>query len=166
MSWYLTRIAEKRTLWLLLVMTLLMTAAFAAVPSIFGITLIDGLSEPNAVWKTIEDMSESQRHTHQWLTATLDVAFPLVYGSLFAGAALRFFGSAGKWLAVPALLVIPVDLVEGAVQICLLGLDREGLEAKAVLTQTKVVLFVTAAVLAIAGVLKSVLTPGKTSAAP
>jgi len=47
--------------------------------------------------------------------ATLDVIYPLAYGSLFAGVALRFFSQYGVYLALPALLAIPVELIEGVI---------------------------------------------------
>ena len=92
-------------------------------------------------------MSETQRVVHAWMTATLDVAYPLTYGPLFAGLALQRFKPA---FAIPAVAVIPTDLAEGYVQVTALLGDDSLLWMKAYLTPLKLALFIAAMGIAIA----------------
>jgi hypothetical protein len=94
-------------------------------------------------------MSAQQKRAHLWITLLLDVPFPLAYGGLFLGLCLRYGGRFSFYLAAPAFLVIPVDLLENAVQfIALLG-NEVLLPAKAYLTPAKFLLFYVAALIAI-----------------
>ena len=86
------------------------------------------------------------------MTATLDVTYPLIYGGLFTGLIWRFFGAAGPLLAIPALLVIPIDLTEGAVQLLLLNGNDAAADHKLWVTPIKLGLFVFAAVLALVAI--------------
>ena len=112
--------------------------------------VIDEMSDPEHIRSHIAAMSETQRHVHAWTTATLDVAYPLTYGALFAGLALTRFS---RIFCAPAIAVIPVDLAEGHVQVmALLGNDQL-IDLKTVLTPLKLILFVLAALIAIAALI-------------
>jgi len=134
-------ITTTRNLWLLFVATVLITFGFPVVTNIWGITLIDGISSPDEVRAVIAQMTDQQRLVHAWTTATLDVAYPLAYGMLFAGAALRFFPKYGFYLAILPFTAIPVDLFEGVVQILALTGNADYLDLKAVVTPLKSGLF-------------------------
>ena len=134
-------LAENRSLWIAFVSTILITIAFPITASIWGITFIDAMSDPAEVRQAIYDMTPDQRVVHAWLTATLDVAYPLAYGALFVGSAYAFYERFGRYIAIVLLLVVPTDLLEGVVQVLALTDAADFVDAKAVLTPLKTALF-------------------------
>jgi len=62
-------------------------------------------------------MSVDERIVHAWVTATLDVAYPLAYGALFIGSAFKFYNNFGWLIAYPFFVLISTDLLEGFVQL-------------------------------------------------
>jgi hypothetical protein len=143
---------EGRVLLVALVATVLLTALFPVVAGHFGLTLLDAVADPAEARALIAGLTGEQRQAHAWITGTLDVAYPLAYGALFLGAALRFFPRKGVLLAIPILIGIPADFLEGLVQILALTGQVDWLAAKAVLTPVKGGTFVYGAVLALLGV--------------
>lgn len=131
---------QPAVLWLGFVGTVLCTLAFPVLSEHYGLTLLDGIADPDESRVLIAGMSAGQRSAHAWITATLDVLYPLVYGVLFAGSALSFFGRWGRLLAVPILVLVVVDLLEGVVQVLGLVGTVDWLAAKAVLTPAKMAL--------------------------
>ena len=111
------------------------------IASQFGLILLDAISDPGQSRAATASMSNSQRTLHAWVTGTLDVAYPAAYGALFVGSAYRFFPKIGGWLAAPTLLLVPIDLVEGVVQILGLTDVVDWLDSKAFLTPAKLLLF-------------------------
>ena len=85
------------------------------------------------------------------MTATLDVAYPLAYGSFFIGMALRFFGRLGPWLALPCLVLVFTDLTEGLVQVLLLTGHDSLVWIKALVTPLKLALFTFGLILSLVG---------------
>ena len=140
-------LTKSSTLWILFMLFVLETIAFGVIMYIWDFHVIDEMSNPDAIRQHIEEMSTLQRQVHAWTTATLDVAYPLTYGPLFAGLALR---SLRPLYALPAVTVIPVDLIEGAVQVLALTGTQDLIWLKAYVTPTKLVLFIAA--MAIAGI--------------
>lgn len=138
-------------LWITFIATVLLTLSFLPVAGIWELTLLDGISAPEAVREVLAGMTTEQRTAHVWITATMDVAYPLAYGGLFAGVALRFFPRHGLKLALPALIVVPVDLFEGAVQILALTGMADWVVLKAFVTPLKMTLFYIGFVIAVAG---------------
>lgn len=145
------RLSEPATLWFLFAAVLVLTALFPIASSFWGITFVDSISDPDLVRETISAMSSSQRSVHAWLTSTLDVAYPLAYGAFFLGSAHAYFPNAGRFLAIPAYLVIPVDLAEGVVQVLALADVDDWLELKAVLTPLKTGLFLIGLLITVCG---------------
>ena len=135
-----------------------MTFAFGWVTRTYGIILLDGMWRPETVAANIASMTDAQRFAHMMTTATLDVAYPVVYGGLFAGLALRFLGPLGAWAAAICLAVIPVDLMEGAVQIMALSGHDGVLGAKSVLTPIKIGLLWTGIAIAVLSLLWGMFT--------
>jgi uncharacterized membrane protein len=78
-----------------------------------------------------------------------------VYGGLFAGAALRFFSVAGRWLALAGLLAIPVDLLEGVIQVLALTDTADLVDLKAWVTPLKSALFCVGLLVAVVGVIRA-----------
>ena len=146
------QLREGRGLLAALVATVVLTALFPVVAGHFGLTLLDAIADPTEARALIEGLTREQRQAHAWITGTLDVAYPLAYGALFLGAMLRFFPRRGPLLAIPVLIGVPADLLEGLVQILALTGQADWLAAKAVLTPVKGGAFVYGAVLALIGV--------------
>ena len=139
------------TLWLLFVLTLLMTISFSILSNWLGISFVDGIADPEQVRQAIQNMTADQQRAHAWITATLDVAYPFAYGLLFAGASSKFFPRKGKYIAPFALFAVPVDLLEGVIQILALTGSADFLNAKAVVTPVKTVCFLYGLVATLAG---------------
>jgi hypothetical protein len=147
---YLTRTS---TLWILLATNVVVIIIFGAVTDHWNIRLIDEASAPAEVRALLSQMSPEQRTVHAWITATLDVVFPIVLGGFLAGVALRSFHRYGAYLALLPLLAIPMDLLEGVVQILALTDTYDLLVLKSVITPLKLALFTFGLVVAlVAGV--------------
>ena len=134
------------TLWVLFALFVIETISFGLVMAIWDFGIIDEMSDPEKIQRHIDNMSQSQRMTHAWMTGTLDVAYPLTYGALFAGLSLRAFRPS---FAIPAFAVIPTDLSEGVVQILLLTGNDQLLWLKAYITPLKFALIIIALLIAI-----------------
>jgi hypothetical protein len=143
---------EGRVLLAALLATVLLTTFFPLLAGHFVLTLLDAVADPTEARALIEGLTGEQRQAHAWITGTLDVAYPLAYGALFLGATLRFFPRQGALLAIPILVGVPADFLEGLVQILALTGQADWLAAKAVLTPVKGGAFVYGAVLALLGV--------------
>ena len=150
----LTLLTNKNTLWLLFLVTLIITLSFTVVMQVWGFMLIDEMFNVEQISEHIAALSDKQKQVHIWTTATLDVLYPLAYGSLFAGIALKAFGRAGIYLALPSLLCIPVDLSEGYTQVMLLSGNDGFMGLKTIVTPIKFVLFFTGVVIAVVGVFR------------
>ena len=133
---------RRKTLWITFWTTLIMTMIFGLIMQVWGFEIIDEMYDATAILAHIDAMTSAQRTAHIWMTATLDVAYPLSYGALFIGMALRFFGKAALWIALPSMLVIPVDLTEGIVQVFLLNGYSDIAYLKEIVTPLKLLLFV------------------------
>ncbi len=138
----LAAISQPPVLWALFAATVVITLLFPLLAGIWQLTLVDPISAPDAVRAVIGSMSQEQKTAHAWITATLDVAYPLAYGLLFAGVALHFFERYGAYLALAGLLAIPVDLFEGVVQVLALTDAADLVDLKALLTPLKSGLFI------------------------
>ena len=144
-----TLLTRASTLWCLGIATVLLSLSFAPAAAQFDLVLLDGISSPAIARETLASFSTEQRVAHAWITATMDVVYPLVYGPLFAGVTLLFFPKR-RWLALPGLLVIPVDLFEGLVQVLALLEVSDWLGAKALVTPLKLLLFACGLITALA----------------
>lgn len=144
-------LANRRSLWIAFVSTILITIAFPVAASIWGISFIDAMSDPAAVRRAITDMTPDQRVVHAWVTATLDVAYPLAYGALFIGSAYAFYERFGRYIALLLLAVVPTDLLEGVVQVLALTDTADFVDAKAILTPLKTGLFLLGLVTTVSG---------------
>ncbi len=145
-------LTKPTTLWVLFGLFIVETLSFGLIMALWDFTIIDEMSDPEIIRQHIREMNDTQRSVHAWMTATLDVAYPLTYGSLFAGLALRAFKPT---FSVPATAVIPVDLAEGVVQVMALTGGESLLWLKAYLTPLKLLLFVAAMMIAIFAVVRA-----------
>lgn len=135
------KLAQPPVLWASLALTIICTAAFQLLAAHFSLSYLDAMTDPDQSREAIAAMSASQRAVHAWITGTLDVAYPAVYGALFAGSAYRFFPRFARYLVAPIIVLVAIDLVEGLVQILALTEVKDWLDAKAVLTTAKLALF-------------------------
>ncbi|NRB40842.1 MAG: hypothetical protein HRU20_20620 [Pseudomonadales bacterium] len=149
-------ISSPRILNITFTATVILTLVFFALTFLLDLTFIDPISDPDSVREIIAAMTAEQRTAHAWITATVDILYPLAYGLLFAGAAIKYFSRAGFYLALPALLAIPADLIEGLIQILALTAMADWLWLKAIVTPIKTTLFLTGFFIAIAGFMHSV----------
>lgn len=147
----LSQLSEGKVLLLSLSVTVVLTALFPVVAGHFGLTFLDALADPAEARALIQGLTDDQREVHAWMTGTLDVAYPLSYGALFLGATLRFFPGRGPVLAIPILIGVPGDVLEGLVQILALTGWADWLASKAVLTPVKGGAFVYGAGVALLG---------------
>lgn len=146
-----TSISETRALWLAFGATILVTLCFPVVGSIWAMSFIDAISDPAAVREAIAALTSEQRVVHVWVTATLDVAYPLAYGALFIGAAYRFLPKIGRYLGWAFIALVAVDLMEGVVQVLALTDLADLVDAKAILTPVKTALFLMGVVTTVLG---------------
>ncbi|MEM9623528.1 MAG: hypothetical protein AAF993_17925 [Pseudomonadota bacterium] len=147
----LDTLAQSRTLWLAFVATVLITVAFPLAAGLWGLSFVDALSDPAEVRQAIAAMTSKQRVAHAWLTATLDVAYPLAYGALFIGSAVAFLPRFGRFLALAFVVLVATDLLEGVVQVLALTETADLVSSKALLTPLKTVLFLVGLLTTIAG---------------
>lgn len=117
----------------------------------FDLVLLDMLSDPAQVKSAVLSMSAQQQRIHIGITTTLDVALPLAYGCFFVGVAYRFFPARAGVLSLPAVICVPVDLLEGIVQLFVMLNTVDWTSLKAVLTPLKLLLIGSSTLITIAG---------------
>lgn len=144
-----TYLIKTSTLWALFGACIAIMYGFHLAASHWSLHVIDELYSPDAVRSALNQMTSEQRIIHAWLTATLDVAYPIALGGLLGGVALRFFPVYGGYLAIPALLAVPIDLSEGVVQILALTDTYDLLQLKTYVTPAKMGLDLVALMVAI-----------------
>jgi hypothetical protein len=147
----LKSLSDVRVLWGSFALTLILTLGFGVVTHLWQFAIIDEMYVAEEIRDHIEAMTKEQRHVHAWMTGTLDVAYPFAYGAFFIGIALRYFGRFGLFLALPSLLCIPADLIEGLAQIMLLTGHEGWMAVKLIATPIKLLLFGTGLVVSLFG---------------
>lgn len=145
-------LTKSTTIWTLGIGFVLLTLGFGVWIERYDLHIIDEISDPDKIRAVIAAMTPEQRSAHWWMTLTLDYAYPLAYGGFYAGMALRFFGKLGPWLAIPALVCIPADIVENTVQLFLLSGDEGLIWLKAIMTPVKLATFIPASIIALIGI--------------
>ena len=128
-----------------------LTLAFALWIQVYDLHIIDEVSDPDQIRAIVTAMTPEQRSAHWWMTLVLDYAYPIAYGIFFAGLALRYFGKAGFWLAIPTIICVPADMVENTMQLFILSGNESVLWVKAIATPIKLATFVVGAVIALVG---------------
>lgn len=126
-----------------------LTIAFGIWIQRYDLNIIDEISDPEQIKAVVAAMTPEQRSAHWWMTLSLDYFYPLAYGAFFAGLALRYFGAAGIWLAIPSMIVVPADIIENTVQLFILSGDHSLIGVKAIATPIKLVSFIVAALIAL-----------------
>lgn len=134
-----------------------MTGFFGLIMHIWEFVIIDELYNASVILSHIGQLTPYQIRVHIWMTATLDVAYPFAYGFLFIGVALRAFKKYQAWLIMPSIVVIPIDLLEGIVQVFLLLGHEEIVVLKTILTPLKLIFFSCGCFIFILGLLQILL---------
>ncbi|MEM7729419.1 MAG: hypothetical protein AAF311_09100 [Pseudomonadota bacterium] len=130
-------------------LTLVLTAVFGIVMSVWEFAIIDEMVRPDAVAAHVEAMTDAQRRAHQWLTGTVDLLYPFAYATFFTGVFQRFLsGTPRLILTAMAIAIVPFDLLEGLAQIMILGGKPAWLAVKAVATPVKLALYAPALLMA------------------
>lgn len=132
----------------LTLVTLAIMVSFRPVQAIAGEPLLDFLMTGAAAKERLAEMSARARTAHFWGTVLNDTAYPLAYGSLFAGLAFRF-GRGRLVYGVPALSAVILDLAENTVQALALSGSADLLALKTILTPLKFAMVAAAAGLAL-----------------
>lgn len=97
-----------------LLTALLVGAIFPNIP-VAGTTLLDLLSSYDRalIQNRILEYGDEWRVMQIWSSLTVDAIFPIIYGLFFVGVAYRLrLGTWGKWLVLPAFLLVGVDYAE------------------------------------------------------
>lgn len=136
-------------LWALFALMIVAAAGFQIFGPAVGGAYLDLVSEPGEVRALFASLTPDQKTAHFWVTVIIDTAFPLSFGLLFAGMALRFFGKWGKLASLPAFAVLIFDLTENTVQALALAGVADALDTKAWITPLKFGLFWLAATIAL-----------------
>jgi hypothetical protein len=147
-------ITQKSTLVGLFLLTVLLTLSFAIVMTIWNFQIIDEMYIPSEIIAHVSEMTEQQRLVHIWTTATLDVIYPFVYGGLLIGITLKCYEDKANLFLIPSVAVIPVDLLEGVVQVLVLSGYHDFANFKLVLTPLKLTLLLLAIAICVRGWLK------------
>ena len=133
-----------------------MGLAFVALTLGFGVwiqqydlQILDEMSDVEQIRSLLASMTPEQKSAHWWMTLALDYFYPIAYGGFFAGLALRYLGGAGLWLALPAAICAPADMIENTIQLFLLSGDESLIGVKPIITPIKLVTFLAAAMIAL-----------------
>ena len=141
-------LARTPVLFTTFIATLAVMASFGAVQAAAGEPLLDFLMTGTAANDRLAAMTEAQKSAHLWGTVLNDTAYPLAYGSLFAGLAFRF-GARKLIYGLPALIGVLLDLTENTVQALALSDIANLLYLKTGLTPLKFAMVAAAAGLAL-----------------
>ncbi|MEO1642371.1 MAG: hypothetical protein AAFR74_03475 [Pseudomonadota bacterium] len=148
-------LASTPILILYLLTTLGVGLSFQPVMAVAGEPLLDFLMSGAAASERLAAMSDEAKTAHFWGTVLNDTAYPLAYGTLFAGLAFRF-GGQRLWYGMPALAAVVLDLAENTVQALALSGTADALWLKNGLTPLKFGMVALAAGLALALIARAV----------
>lgn len=131
-----------------IIFMLLNLGFFFWIPHVGGVILDESWGE--GMQRIYNSMTPDQRRAHGWMTLILDMPYPLAYGVWYAGLVLKAFPKLGWWIALPALVTIPIDLTENTTQVLALLGGMDVLSLKNIVTPLKLVFFISASLIALA----------------
>ncbi|MEM8617639.1 MAG: hypothetical protein AAGF20_11985 [Pseudomonadota bacterium] len=134
---------------IILVLIISIAGAFGWVQHRLDGPMLDTLLTGDVARERLAALSDEQQHLHLITTLSLDSIFPFACSALLAGLIFRLAREWRQGLVIPALLAVPVDLLENGIQALALleWIDLLGL--KTVLTPLKFALFAAAALIAL-----------------
>ena len=145
--------------WVLVTLFIAMLAigySFGPVQDAIGGPLLDMMWSGADASARLAEMDADQKRIHLLATLLNDTAYPLAYGGLFAGLIWRFAGSTRRWLIIPPLAAIVVDLAENLVQALALTSHDALLGLKDILTPAKFALSLVAVFLVLVSVILAI----------
>ena len=147
-------ISKTSTLWLLFFASVGLMCIAHWMVGHWQILLMDETASPALLRDLLAQMTAAQKQAHITLTSTVEILLPFALGGFFAGVALKFYPRYGFYLALPSLLAIPADLVEGVIQVLALTGSYDLLSLKAVVTPVKIALYAVGFLLALVAYMK------------
>ncbi|MEO1042713.1 MAG: hypothetical protein AAFX52_10505 [Pseudomonadota bacterium] len=137
------------TLIALVIATTLIGYSFRPVIDAAGGALLDFQMNGDDALALLRGMTPEQKTAHFWGTVINDTAYPLAYGSLYAGLLWRFGGPLRRWLVSLAFGAVLFDLLENTTQALALSGCETVIAAKDILTPVKFGFAITAGVLSL-----------------
>jgi hypothetical protein len=98
---------------------------------------IDMIVSNANVMTRLQSMSEAEKQAHFWMTLTLDMIFPLIYGMIFALTARSCWGRWGQIGAVVVAIPALLDLIENLIELPALKGNYALLPLKPYVTEAK-----------------------------
>ena len=136
----LEKLATRLGLLISLSLTICLTIAIHAIAYAYQLPLLDMLVEQNEIVTALQSMSDTQLSAHIVVTATLDVVYPLAFTALFIGSIIVGLPHQYKRYVYALLLIVPIDWLEGVVQIMMLTGSHDVMWLKLLLTPIKFML--------------------------
>jgi hypothetical protein len=143
-------LVKKSTLLWLLIISIILAIIIYAIAQIWRISLLDCAITSSQVQAVINDLNDQQIIIHAWVSSTLDIIFPIVYGLFFIGCSLKAFPGR-RYLIMPGILASSADIFEGIVQSLFLFDVINLLVLKVILTPIKFTFFLTGASISLLG---------------
>jgi hypothetical protein len=147
-------LTKTSTLWVLFIAFVALMHGSDLMKAHWSMELLDGISNPADARALLAGMTPEQKSGHLWFTTTLDVLLPIAAVGLFVGMALVSFPKYGKFLAIPPLLALPLDYIEGVVQVLVLTETADVLAVKAFTTPIKSICYQFGFFISLIGLLK------------
>lgn len=113
-----------------------------------GGSILDELYRRDDILQLLGTMSEEQKHSHFLMTIILDTPYPFIASFLTIGVTLKFSRNNLPFLLLPAVLLIPIDLMENMIQLQMLSGNMEFISHKYWLTPLKLWVFFLAFIIA------------------
>lgn len=153
----MNRLTNSRLLLALLTVFIGLIILISVLENHYKLKLLDSIPTVSKSNRLLQTIGESQRCAHIGITLILDTVFPFVYGLLLIGATMKLYPhNYLAWLA-PAVIVIPMDLLENLVHLTALLSHEPVMPIKGWLTPAKWVLIVVAILIVIVpGALRTV----------
>ena len=142
-------IQNDRVLWCSGIVYLVVSLCFVAVMMVWDFLVIDEYFVGQDILDGLASLNHTQKQVHIIATMTLDVIYPFAYGIFQAGMAYRYLGKLGRYIAPLSLVCIPIDLIEGFVQVMLLSGNLGYVESKTIVTPIKLALYLPGALAAL-----------------
>lgn len=138
----LEKLATKQGLMLSASATVVLTIIIQVVAYNYQVPLLDMLVERQDVITSLNGMTNSQKAIHIGITTSLDVVYPLAFTAFFIGSVKYCVPLQYKRFALPLLLIVPIDWIEGIVQVMLLTSNMDVIAIKTLLTPVKFLLII------------------------
>ena len=110
-------LSRTSTLFILFILCVITLVTIQLLANFWNLTLLDEVYSTNEARELLLQMTDDQKVVHLWITASLDVIYPIVFGGLLAGLILKFLPKYGSYLILFAILGVIMDWSENLIQI-------------------------------------------------